>query len=536
MIKPIPFTIEDFFPEDNTQVRNIIGMECLTGSELVDNLILLRFCTTSEIKKVLQAKYNIPFHWLNVDPTPPEFAEIARKHNVAIERGRSFIVYVPLGVTLDDALLSVDIPQYQIKYCFIADCNLRVVKSRLPHNMLTFRLANYRPMLVFRRLVMECIKLSATDLHFASVYDDETMLPKHCIEIRKNGKVEKSFFGIDLEMMSKIIQTVVAKLSPASAADLDSDYGVTTEVKNLFDDGSCDLRISGSRIDAGWYFVFTIQTRRTTNKLIHELGFPKADADKIFDLAQLTTGLTLVTGKMRTGKNTTIFAIINELKKKPIRIIEYSNPIENHTSIIQVNYHGDIELLKKRIALAKKQDIDIAYLNELPNAEVAFAVRDLVNSAVGVITTTHMDRVWHLPLKLQEFFGKDYKTVISQLNCVINHKMFYTWKCDRLQKRTVTREQGDFEKFCYNAGIRQHFIPEADAPVTYQMQPLVEILVLTDAMKTAMLNFEEVWRAEEMIHSRIKDQQGMLETKVAAYVNAGLMSIEEMRKLHRPAQ
>ena len=46
----------------------------------------------------------------------------------------------------------------------------------------------------------------------------------------------------------------------------------------------------------------------------------------------------------------------------------------------------------------------ISVLNEIPNSDVAFAVRDLVNSAIGVITTTHVDRVWHVPNKLNEFF------------------------------------------------------------------------------------------------------------------------------------
>lgn len=530
MIQPKKFLISDFLTEeDDPQARKSLELEALVGPELIDNLILLQFCSPYSIQQTLMTKYNMAFAWLNTDLTPPEFKEIAQRHHVIIEKGRVLAVYVPLGQPVDDAMLAIDIPSYQITYRFIADCNYRMLYNHCTANLLSDSVAPFRPLLVFRKLIMDCHAATGTDIHFESGYIDKQ--PYHCIKYRVKGELIDSKFLIDKAMMQKVLQSVVSKLSPSSAMDLDAPGGLSTEVRDLFADGTTDLRITGTTVDAGYYIDCAIQNVTTTTKNIEQLGFPSDDVTVLRQLARRRTGLTLVTGKMRSGKNTTIFGMLNELIHEPIRIIEYSYPIENHMPFPQVNYMGDLDRLSNLMRLAKKMDLDIAVLNEIPNAEVAFAVRDLVNSAVGVITTTHIDRAWHIPYKLREFFGEDYKTIISQLNCVINHKMFRRWKGPGLQKRTLVKEQGDFELFCYKAGVRQYFVPADLNRMRYELQPLVEIIILTDEMKTAILNFDEIWRAEQMLRSQIEQKHETLENKLAAQINEGTMSLDEMRRL-----
>ena len=533
MITPKEFTPEDFL-SDSSKSRHLMALkaEALVGSELIDSLLLLNFCTKEEVQQVLHERYNMPFVWLNMDMTPSEYREIADKHHVLIRKGRTMVVYIPLGQVVDDALLQVDIPNYEISVQFIADCNYRMLQSQLPENLLSMRVAPFRPLLVFRSLILDCISRAGTDLHLQSTFVNK--VAHHRIRLRVSRKLEDSQYIIDFDMMQKIIQAVVGKLSAASTADLDSDQGVTTDVRDLFGDGSCDLRIVCRRSEAGYYGIFTIQTVNTTNFTVEELGFSQDDVATLRDLATRRTGLTLVTGEMRSGKNTTIYAMLNEMDLDSLRIIEFSNPIENHMDIIQFNYHGDLDLLQEMMKTVKKQDCDIAMINEIPNADVAFAVRDLVNSAICVITTTHINRVWHLPNKMREFFGQEYKTIISELNAVVNQKMFLKRASTAgLQKRVLVKEQGPFELFCYRCGVRQYFVPmEQSKPVELKLQPVTEILIVTDSMKTAIFNFDEIWKGEQMFKSQITQQHGRFEDKVAQYINSGVMALEEMRKLY----
>ena len=531
MIAPVTFTLKDFISEEmDPRMIKSLEFEALSGGELIDNLILLRFCDLSHIKTVLHLNYNMRFAWLNMDVTPPEYRDIADKHNIIIERGREFVIYVPLSVTLDEATLQVDIPDYVLNVRFIADCNYKLVRAKRSPNILFDKMAQFRPLLVFRRLIIDCISSGGTDIHFESGYVDKR--PSHKIVYRVKRELTNSPFILDFDLTKKVIQNVIGKLSTSSTLDIDASAGIVTEVRDLFNDGTCDLRITCTRVDAGYYMVCAIQTTDTTLRKIDELGFPKEDVTILRQLSQRRTGLTLVTGEMRSGKNTTIFAILNEIIDEPIRIIEYSNPIENHMPFPQINYRGDIDILKDHMTNAKKQDIDIAVLNEIPNAAIAFAVRDLVNSAIGVITTTHVNRAWHVPNKLHEFFGDDYKTIVSQLNAVINHKVFRRWTGPGMQKRMLVKEQGPFEMFCYTAGVRQYFVPLDPKTVKYAVQPLTEIFIFDDAIKSAMLNFTELWRAEQMIQLKLQKDHCTLENKVAQYINEGLMSIEEMRHLY----
>ena len=541
-MNPIDFKVEDFLSsEDNAQVINAINEEALTGSELVDNLILLKLVDKPTIQRVLKERYNMVFAWLRVDTTPPQFKQIAKKHNVVLELREvpnkndpekpiiAVVVYVPLGVVLDTATLQIDIPNYPISVRYIADCNYRLLGNGLPENLLSFSVAPYRPILVYKVLVLDCIRRAGTNMHIESVYEKKQ--PHHRIGYRVKREMVPAPFQIDFEMFRSIMQTVVGKLTPASAMDIDSPCGITTSVGDVFHDGECDVRLTGMRVDAGYYLDTAIQLTNTTAMTLDELGFPNEDVNLIRELAKKRTGLTLITGAQRSGKNTTIFAMLNEVKREPIQILEYSNPIENRMEFSQVNYKGDLDNLRHLLRLSKKQDVDIVVINEMPDNSIAFAVRDLVNSSIGVITTTHLDRVWHLPGKLREFFGEDYKTIVSQLNVVINQKMFRRWKGPGLQKRALVKEHGPFEMAAYQAGVRQYFVPEDMSKMTLELQPLTEIIVMTDAIKSSMLAFDETAKAQQMLELNIRQQHATLENKVAAYINNGLMSLEEFRKI-----
>ena len=61
MVSPIDFKVEDFVANLSSQMAFSLRSEDLHGSELIDNLILLRFLELDDIKKVLETKYRVPF-------------------------------------------------------------------------------------------------------------------------------------------------------------------------------------------------------------------------------------------------------------------------------------------------------------------------------------------------------------------------------------------------------------------------------------------------------------------------------------------
>lgn len=522
--------VERFASFCSPSIVKSLQMENLSGAEMIDNLILLDIVDLADIRQVLEADCGIQFGTLAVDPTPPQYRDIANRHHVLIRHSTKNIIYVPLGCDLDKALLSIDLPEAELEYMYIADCTYRMVKQGLQlSGPRSVRMGNIHPLLALRRLLIQCIEMGGTDLHVAYYFVDKQ--PCHVIQYRGQQGLEDMPIQLNDDLTKRMISEMIDKLSKKSVTDLDAEEGVETGISDIFGDGSVDLRVSVGRVAAGYFCVIRIQTIGTTTLGINELGFPEADCATILDLSKRTTGLTLITGKLGSGKNTTIYAMSNEFDVKARRVIEYANPIENRMPFPQVDYGGNIPHLLTLVRRAKKQDLDIAILNELPNREVALAVRDLVNSAIYVVTTTHLNRVWHLPNKLNEFFGDDYKTIISQLNAVVNQRMFLRWSGANMHKRILDKSAGPFAMFAYQAGVRQYFVPEDLSKVTYHYQPMVEILVLDDQLKTALLNFDALSRAEETIKLRMQHEHATLENRVADYINNGYFSLDELRKL-----
>lgn len=532
MITSKNIVLDDFSEYLTEQQYISLKLENLTGSYLVDTLILLKFVDVKIVQLILQENYEMDFVWLDSDTTPERLKKIANMYGIILKvhEFQDLDVYIPLGTNVDNASLQIDIPQYRFSYHYIADCNYRHLRENVKLTPLNFNLCDFRPLLLFRRLILDCLDCGGTDIHFVSTY--EKKVPVHKIQYRIKRELVDSSFDIDYEVIQRVIQAVVSKLSTASASDLDSSQGVTTDIADLFGDGVCDLRMTGERVSAGMYIVVAIQTTTTTMLTISELGFPENDVFIIKDVAQRRTGLTLVTGEMRSGKNTTIFAMLNEICRLPIRIIEYSNPVENRMPFPQINYKGDIDVLKALLRLAKKEDLDIAVINEIPNSDVAFAVRDLVNSAIGVVTTTHIDRIWHVPNKLWEFFYNDYKSIISQLNAVINQKMFRKWKTAKLERHIFRPSDSGFDQFAWKWGLRQYYTPIEGYKVDFALQPLAEILVFTDDIKTKLLNLDEMWKAEQFLKNKVLEVNGTIEYKLCQYINKGICSLDELRKMY----
>lgn len=529
----VELNIYDFYDDiqENKRIITSFVEDNIINSNLCDNLFLLKFMDLEEISSVIHKKFGMDLVWLDEDPTPGSFKEIAKKYSVLINLGEINEVFIPLNISIDIPKFELELPKFNFHYKFILASNMTSIKLNLNPDILSLSLFEFNPLLVLRRLLLDCMELTGTDLHFVSIYNNKK--PLHKIQYRIQRELYDSDFNIDGILMQRIINKVISLKSTTSPVDLDSTSGITTDVSNIFNDETVDLRITGSRVSAGFYIVMAIQQITTTSKDIDQLGFFKRDLEKLKYLAKKNEGLILHTGKMRSGKNTTIFAMVNHKIKDPIRIIEYSNPIEVRMPFPQVNYKGDIPALKNLMRLAKKEDIDYAIVTELPDSSVAFAVHDLVNSAIGVMTTTHLNRVYHLPYKLQEIYGDDYKSIISQLTAVVNHRMLRKQISSNFIKCTLDANEKDpFKKFAYNLGVRNYYEPKDYEDFQLLLQPIVEILILNEDLKTELLNHKTLYESEQSIKEYVIREQETFEYKIVNGINEGIFNLAELNQFY----
>ena len=505
------------------------------NTELITDLEIYKFMSRDEILKHLKFEFpELIFENVKSVNRKEEFLTIEGRYGILLDHIDSKSVKVIKSVfqTLDQTNLELDLKQFkEIEIVNITDVNFRELSEY------GYR-PEYDPMILFKRILIEVIKLNGTDLHFGVIH--RNMRAEYPIQYRVNGDLyDLDLFTLDKELNHSIISTLVETKTSANSLDLSLPDGITANSSDILDNGNVELRIAANKVKDGLQCVIRIQEKKTFSYTIDSLGFNKEAQDFLMWLSKKRSGITLITGAIRTGKNTTAFALANEMIKYPIKMIDYSSPIEVLMPFNQVDYLADENNLLACVRLAKKQDVNVAFLNEIPSKEVAFAVKDLVNSSIHVITTIHMDRIWHLPYKLNEYYGDSYKDVISQINGVMNQKMFDVM-CPNCREVYPTSSIRDLAKkaFLEERGLQNVWVAKGcekcistvkhsghnkTGSVIGANQPYVEFLRFDDKLKSRLLACDHAWQMEEIIKEVVRENKNTLEDTMFDGIQRGVL-------------
>ena len=505
------------------------------NTELITDLEIYKFMSRDEILKHLKFEFpELIFENVKSVNRKEEFLTIEGRYGILLDHIDSKSVKVIKSVfqTLDQTNLELDLKQFkEIEIVNITDVNFRELSEY------GYR-PKYDPMILFKRILIEVIKLNGTDLHFGVIH--RNMRAEYPIQYRVNGDLyDLDLFTLDKELNHSIISTLVETKTSANSLDLSLPDGITANSSDILDNGNVELRIAANKVKDGLQCVIRIQEKKTFSYTIDSLGFSKEAQDFLMWLSKKRSGITLITGAIRTGKNTTAFALANEMIKYPIKMIDYSSPIEVLMPFNQVDYLADENNLLACVRLAKKQDVNVAFLNEIPSKEVAFAVKDLVNSSIHVITTIHMDRIWHLPYKLNEYYGDSYKDVISQINGVMNQKMFDVM-CPNCREAYPTSSISDLAKkaFLEERGLQNVWVAKGcekcistvkhsghnkTGSVIGANQPYVEFLRFDDKLKSRLLACDHAWQMEEIIKEVVRENKNTLEDTMFDGIQRGVL-------------
>ena len=505
------------------------------NTELITDLEIYKFMSRNEILKHLKFEFpELIFENVKSVNRKEEFLTIEGRYGILLDHIDSKSVKVIKSVfqTLDQTNLELDLKQFkEIEIVNITDVNFRELSEY------GYR-PKYDPMILFKRILIEVIKLNGTDLHFGVIH--RNMRAEYPIQYRVNGDLyDLDLFTLDKELNHSIISTLVETKTSANSLDLSLPAGITANSSDILDNGNVELRIAANKVKDGLQCVIRIQEKKTFSYTIDSLGFSKEAQDFLMWLSKKRSGITLITGAIRTGKNTTAFALANEMIKYPIKMIDYSSPIEVLMPFNQVDYLADENNLLACVRLAKKQDVNVAFLNEIPSKEVAFAVKDLVNSSIHVITTIHMDRIWHLPYKLNEYYGDSYKDVISQINGVMNQKMFDVM-CPNCREVYPTSSIRDLAKkaFLEERGLQNVWVAKGcekcistvkhsghnkTGSVIGANQPYVEFLRFDDKLKSRLLACDHAWQMEEIIKEVVRENKNTLEDTMFDGIQRGVL-------------
>jgi type IV pilus assembly protein PilB len=286
--------------------------------------------------------------------------------------------------------------------------------------------------------LFNALQRRASDIHV------ETRDREVVIKYRIDGVLYHAMEPID----KKFHQTIISRIKVMSELDISE--------KRVPQDGRFKLRIKGRTVDFrvsimpsvhGEDCVIRILDKESTNREFASLsldvcGFEDRDMLRMRRFIKEPYGMVLVTGPTGSGKTTTLYAAISEIKNDEDKIITIEDPVEYQLpGITQIPVNE-----KKGLTFARglrsilRHDPDKIMVGEIRDAETAqIAIQSALTGHL-VFTTVHANNVIDVLGRFLNMGVEPYNFV-SALNCILAQRLvrLICTSCKRPAKST--REQ-----------------------------------------------------------------------------------------------
>ncbi|MCY2965332.1 MAG: ATPase, T2SS/T4P/T4SS family, partial [Planctomycetota bacterium] len=164
--------------------------------------------------------------------------------------------------------------------------------------------------------------------------------------------------------------------------------------KRLPQDGRIKLRVQGREVDVRVSIIPMMHGEGVVLRLLDKgrmvfdlknVGLSDAMSSVFHEMISLPHGIILVTGPTGSGKTTTLYSALNEIKDPSVKIITVEDPVEYQTpGISQIQVHSKIGLtFAAGLRSILRHDPDVILIGEIRDGETA-------NAAIQASLTGHL--------------------------------------------------------------------------------------------------------------------------------------------------
>ncbi len=229
--------------------------------------------------------------------------------------------------------------------------------------------------------VAEAVDQGASDIHVEPT--------KSTLKIRNrvDGVLRKS-----LELPKWVQGAVISRIKIMAKMDIaekrlpqDGRIGVRVGAKEL------DLRVSTMPAAHGEKVVIRILDSANSQIPFDSMGMPEDELRQIEILVRRPQGILLVTGPTGSGKTTTLYAALNQIKSEERNITTIEDPVEYEiTGINQVAIQERIGLtFASTLRAMLRQDPDVIMLGEMRDLETTTIAMQAALTGHLVLSTMH---------------------------------------------------------------------------------------------------------------------------------------------------
>ena len=186
-----------------------------------------------------------------------------------------------------------------------------------------------------------------------------------------------------------------------------------------------DLRVSTLPAQLGEKVVIRILDSRATVKSLESLGLNPGEADAIKRLLENHEGILLVTGPTGSGKTTTLYSAINQIKSEGVNIVTVEDPVEYRMQgIVQVQVQEKAGLtFAAALRSILRQDPNVVLVGEIRDKETAQIAVQASLTGHLVLSTLHTNDAANAVTRLVDIGVEPYKIAASLRGVVAQRLM-----------------------------------------------------------------------------------------------------------------
>jgi type IV pilus assembly protein PilB len=379
-------------------------------------------------------------------------------------------------------------------------------------------------------VIFTALERRASDIHI------ETRNSEVVVKYRIDGVLQYAMQALDKEWHA----TILSRIKVMSELDIaerrvPQDGRFRVRYKGRF----VDFRVSIMPSVHGEDAVLRVLDKETLSEKFRNLtldvvGFDPVEAAKFRRYIHEPYGMVLVTGPTGSGKTTTLYAAINEIKNDEDKIITIEDPVEYQVrGITQIPVNE-----KKGLTFARglrsilRHDPDKIMVGEIRDQETA---QIAINSALTghlVFTTVHANNVTDVIGRFINMGVEPYNFV-SALNCIMAQRLVrvicesckkrVTYPAEMLKESGLNPEEWSHVEFYEGAGCL-----ECSGTGYHGRSAITELLDLSDHIREMIIS-----RRPTSEIKRAAREEGMVFLRDSGLnkVRAGVTTLREINKV-----
>ncbi len=379
-------------------------------------------------------------------------------------------------------------------------------------------------------VIFTALERRASDIHIEA-RDTEV-----AVKYRIDGVLQHAMQPIAKEWHSTVISRIKV-LSDLDIAErrVPQDGRFRVKYKGRF----IDLRVSIMPASHGEDAVLRVLDKETLSEKFQSLsldvvGFSADETRRFRRYIREPYGMVLVTGPTGSGKTTTLYAAINEIKSDEDKIVTIEDPVEYQLrGITQIPVNE-----KKGLTFARglrsilRHDPDKIMVGEIRDQETAqIAIQSALTGHL-VFTTVHANNVTDVIGRFINMGVEPYNFV-SALNCILAQRLVRVI-CDNCKRpKTYTSKElldaglapPQWENFVFSEGAG---CLECSGTGYHGRTAICELLDLTDRIREMIIE-----RRPTSEIKRIAVEEGMITLRESGLgkIRAGITTLKEINKV-----